>query len=52
MVKMFIRDSGIVHYPLFYKKIMSFLAHFLEKIEAMWVVLLLCLDTEKRYLRW
>ena len=51
MFKMLMRDVGIIHYTLFYKKY-AFHAHFLEKIEAMRVILLSYLATGKRYLRW
>ena len=49
MFKMLMRDVGIIHY--FIKKY-AFHAHFLEKIEAMRVILLSYLATGKRYLRW
>ena len=40
--------AGTMHYPLFFLEKNELLCVFLEKIEAMWVILLLYFATEKR----
>ena len=47
MLKLIMRVAGIKHYLLFYKKMITFNVQCIQKIEAMQVILLLCLTTKK-----